>query len=234
MYQAVILEDNDQDASLLQRRVESSPFASEVSATRASGPAQLVEVIKDEGLPDILFADIVLKDSEVDGIEVVRDLLPRGCDTQVIYVTGYAEYCVPVYETDHVYFLLKPVDQKTFDRALGRAVGNLQGKARQLLRITFKGETTIIPFNEITHIESKLRKIVVHTANGTYEMYATLSSVLEQLPSSFAQSHKSFLVNMDAIARVDSSSIELRSGVVVPVGQRFGGFFRRKLAAYLA
>ena len=48
----------------------------------------------------------------------MRDLFPTGSKTQVIYATGYIEYCTPVYETQHVYFLVKPVRQSTLDDAL--------------------------------------------------------------------------------------------------------------------
>lgn len=67
---------------------------------------------------DILITDINLGTDAADGISTVRDLFPAGSKTQVIYATGYIEYCTPVYETQHVYFLVKPVRQSALDDAL--------------------------------------------------------------------------------------------------------------------
>lgn len=37
-------------------------------------------------------------------------------------MTGYVEYATPVYETPHVYFLLKPVQAEQLYAALGKAL----------------------------------------------------------------------------------------------------------------
>lgn len=234
MYQAIILENDEREALAVRDRIGNSPFAGRLSVSTVANVCQLAALIEKEGLPNILFADIVLEEKGMNGIEVVRHLIPTGSGVQVIYITGYAEYCVPVYETEHVYFLLKPVDQETFDRALWRAVEKLQEHERRLLPITFKGETTLLPFDQILFVESRLRKVIFHTASGEHEMYATLGDVLEQLPPSFTRAHKSFLVNMDAIVKLGSTSVELRSGDTVPVGQRFSGPLKRSFATYLA
>ena len=42
--------------------------------------------------------------------------------TQVVYVTGHAEYCTKVYDTDHVSFLLKPVGRTELRAALKKAI----------------------------------------------------------------------------------------------------------------
>lgn len=58
---------------------------------------------------------------EESGIELVKRLAPETAGVQVIYVTGYVEYCTKVYETEHISFLLKPVDRVELLQAVTRA-----------------------------------------------------------------------------------------------------------------
>ncbi len=231
-YQAVVLEDDAQAASTIVSRIEQSPYASELSVAHVTSAQELAVHFADAGRPDILFADIELGEGEASGIQSVRKLVPFGCGTQVIYITGYAEYCVSVYETEHVYLLLKPVDQMTFNKALKRAISNLQTRQEQMLAVSFKNQTTLVPFEDICYVESRLRKVIVHTADESFETYATLADMITALPASFLRCHKSFLVNMDLIVRMEAGELTVRSGEVIPVGQRYREEVKGKLATY--
>ncbi len=232
MYQAVILEDDAQAASIIDDRIAHSPYASEISVAQVSSPQKLDELIVRSGKPDILFADIQMAEGEPNGIQAVQRLIPTGSRTQVIYITGYVEYCTSVYETQHIYFLLKPVKQKTFNKALKRAIENLRTCQERILPISFRNQTSFVPLDDILFIESKLRKVVVHTADESFETYATLAEMSDALPASFARCHKSFLVNMDAICKLDTDGFMMVSGEYVPIGQRYKSQMKESIAMY--
>ena len=232
MYTAVVLEDDAQAASVIEARIADSPYAGELSVTHVASPAALADRLSEAGRPDILFADIRVEDDSEDGIQAVRDLLPWGCGTQVIYITGYVEYCVSVYETHHVYFLLKPVDQATFNKALKRALDNLRSREERMLPVTYKGKTTLVDPVDVLYIESRLRKVIFHEEDEDHEVYSTMSEMAEVLPSSFVRCHKSFLINMDAIQTFDATEVMLRSGQKVPVGQRYRDSLRASMVRY--
>lgn len=40
------------------------------------------------------------------GIHFVQKYFPAATGTQVIFITGYVEYCTKVYEANHLYFLV--------------------------------------------------------------------------------------------------------------------------------
>ena len=63
------------------------------------------------GCPQIALLDIHLNDTPENGIALAKELFPAGCGTSVIYITGYIEYVSDVYETEHIYFLRKPVEK---------------------------------------------------------------------------------------------------------------------------
>ena len=117
----------------------------------------------------------------------------------MIYVTGFIEYCTSVYRTEHVYFLAKPVAQDDLDDALDRAFERLAARASKPLSIRFGGKVVLVAPERISYIESDRRKVHIHVGAEDIETYASLSDIAAELPASFIQCHKSFLVNMDCI-----------------------------------
>ena len=117
-YTVCIVEDNAECAAALIDRVAASPFSEGLVIHEMASRAELESFVSEGRAIDILITDINLGTDAADGISMVRDLFPVGSKTQVIYATGYIEYCTPVYETQHVYFLVKPIRQSALDDAL--------------------------------------------------------------------------------------------------------------------
>lgn len=130
-YTVCIVEDNAECAAALIDKVAASPFSEGFEVHEMASRAELEYFVSEGHAVDILITDINLGTDAADGISMVRDLFPVGSKTQVIYATGYIEYCTPVYETQHVYFLVKPVRQSTLDDALKKALENLAGQSTQ-------------------------------------------------------------------------------------------------------
>lgn len=107
-YTVCIVEDNAECAAALIDRVAASPFSEGLVIHEMASRAELESFVSEGRAIDILITDINLGTDAADGISMVRDLFPAGSKTQVIYATGYIEYCTPVYETQHVYFLVNP------------------------------------------------------------------------------------------------------------------------------
>ena len=221
MYSLVIMDDMEEAAQEAQRAVEASPLGSLFSIIRVANSAEL-KSLRGGGAPcDVLIADIRLGDDELaNGIRAVRELFGRGCATQVIYLTGYIEYCTEVYETDHVYFLTKPICQVDFDRALARAVEGLKHAASENLMVKHGHTVIAVPCGEVTFIESRLRKLEIHTVDGVHDTYGTIPDIMGALPRGFVRTHKSFVVNLAHVTRLDPDEFVLRSGEVVPVSKR--------------
>ncbi|WP_143412183.1 LytR/AlgR family response regulator transcription factor [Arabiibacter massiliensis] len=177
--------------------------------------------------------DIVLGSRACDGIEAVKRFAPDGCGTQVVYVTGHPEYCTKVYQTEHVYFLTKPVAQAHLDDALGKALANLERAASRPIAVQTGGTVHALVPERIDFIESDRRKVRIHQGQEVIEAYASLAELAEKLPASFVRCHKGFLVNMDHIAKLQSSDVLLRSGELVPLSQRRRPAVRESFIAHL-
>ena len=241
-YAVCIVEDEAECAAALIGKVVNSPFAEGLAVRQMASRAELESYISAGHAVDILITDINLGTDAADGIAMVGDLFPEGSKTQVIYVTGYIEYCTPVYETQHVYFLVKPVRQSALDDALKKALENLATQKTPAdtpknpsCSLTFgvRGKTIVVDAASVEFLESEHRKLRFHTDDGEIEVYCSLGDALGMLPGGFAQCHKRFIVNLADGVEVGRDDIHMKTGVRVPMGQKRRHDVKEALLDYL-
>ncbi len=217
----LILEDDPEYQKVLRDMVATYPGSTGLVVDVISSISTLEALVASGTRIDIFMTDINLGQDKPSGIEVVRRYFAASGKTQVIYISGYVEYCTPVYQTDHTYFLLKPVKQSDLNAALDKAVTNLRGSVCAPVVLQHSGTVTMVDPVNIEYVESDRRKVRVFTVSGRmFETYSTLGDMLAMLPDSFIQCHKSYLVNMAEIAEMRADGVLLRSGSEVPVSQR--------------
>lgn len=232
MYRLLIVEDNPAHAEILQGLVEACPQVAALRVECASSTTGLEELLAEEPA-DILIADIDLGPNEPNGIEMVQSLFPQGSGTQVIYVTGYMEFCTRAYRTEHVYFLAKPVGQDDFNDAIDKALAKLDNLRTSSLVVRSGGSVKLVQPGAISYVESDRRKVRIHVSGEVVETYATLTGLAGQLPTSFVQCHKSFLINMKHIVEMNKDNLVLHSGEVVPISQKKRKATREAFFRYL-
>lgn len=194
---------------------------------------------------DVLLCDISLGSAAADGqgaaeapadrqgIEFVGRHASADGFLQVIYISGHVEFCSEVYTTDHAWFLLKPVAQADFNRALDKALENLEGGFGGPIGVMVEGDVVLVPPRSVAYLESHLRKVRIHADGEVHETYATLSKLEERLPKTFVRCHKSFLINMDFAKRLERDRVVLTTGEIVPVSQRHRKGVREAFRAFL-
>lgn len=240
MYRVLIIDDDAASRQRVQDVLFSHYNPALFSVSCASSEADFLAQRLDFVTFDSVFADIELMDSSVsctaddastfstavgattpttNGIRFVQKYFPASTGTQVIFITGYVEYCTKVYEANHLYFLVKPFTDADFVKAVDKAFAALRTLVRNKFTFMANGELVSMPAARIEYLESNRRKVTVHTQKTTYETYASLKDVVPRLPDYFLWCHKSFLVNMNCVQRMMPAALELMSGVQIPVSQ---------------
>lgn len=238
MYRVAILDDDAVWAETLREKVLQYPGADAFDEVVAFTSVAELQAAAERRPIDILLMDIRLAPSESglpDGIDLVRHNFSMSGGTQVIYVTGYDDYHSRVYQTNHVYFLLKPIRQVDLDDALDAALVRLRNYVEQPIRVRVKYVERVLLPRDITYIESKRRVLHIHVGDPDEEVetYAQLASMASSLPARFVRCHNSFLVNLDYVKEYRSDSVLLTTGAIVPISRERRPAFRSTFFAYV-
>jgi two-component system LytT family response regulator len=189
--------------------------------------------------PDVVFLDVQMP--KLDGFEVLELIQTRAA---IVFVTAYDQYATKAFDAAAVDYLLKPFDETRFQTALGRVKRRLAENnsvavdANQLKtaakapgqfaeRIVVKDGTRvhIIPIKQLDFVEAQEDYVAIHSAGKTYLKQQTISSLEEQLnPSHFIRVHRSFIVSLEQVSKIepyskDSRIAVLKGGAQVPVSR---------------
>lgn len=183
-------------------------------------PENLMEDIdKGEKAFDAIFMDIELEKEE-NGIEYVKEIFRKAPEIPLIYVTGYHDrYVQQVFlnEANLEGYLMKPLDREI----LGQYLDKISEKksTKHMLCFSIKGKPYMIGADHILYLESDNHRVVIHTEEQTYSVYGKLSNIQKQLPASFIQCHKSFLINMNRVKYIEGNEICFSDGRRVPISK---------------
>lgn len=152
----------------------------------------------------------------------------------LIFVTGYREYMEEAFEVRAFRYLLKPIDTKKFSEVLDRAFREsktVESRAENFLLIKVGDIKKKIPLQNIFFIESRNKKVVVHTSEGNFETYGKMDALEIALGDFFYRCHRCYLVNPEKILAYGSDMIYLTNGEKIFLSRKkysdFVKFFMR-------
>ena len=183
---------------------------------------------------DIVFLDIQMEGT--DGIETAKRLRQRDEDTILIFITGIREYVFEAFDVAAFHYLLKPIEVDKFRevfRRAGRELEKRKSKRRETVLIKTRNRSFSLEKDSILYIESRGKKVEIHTTGETIEAYASMNEMEGQLGGGFFRCHRGYLVNMAYVAEYDSGSITLNNGEYVYLAKEKYGEFVKAYMRYL-
>lgn len=96
-----------------------------------------------------------------------------------------------------------------------------RNKTRQenYVPVITRKETAKVSTKEILYIEKELRIINIHTTGREYRFYGKLDDVIKFLDCNFHRCHKSCVVNLEKIVRMEDGVFYFSGGKTLRVGQ---------------
>ncbi|MFT7034822.1 MAG: two-component system LytT family response regulator [Cyclobacteriaceae bacterium] len=169
--------------------------------------------------PDLIFLDIMMP--KLTGLELL-ELIDNP--PLIIFSTAYDEYAIKAFEKNAVDYLLKPYSMKRFKEAVNKAKQKLSSEnlyhkglvelinykpmgEEVLSRVVVKTGTkiNIIAIEDIRYIEAMDDYVRLHTSGGSFLKQNTMKYYETHLPESdFVRIHRSFIVRVKEIARLES------------------------------
>lgn len=157
---------------------------------------------------DLIFLDINMP--HISGITLSK-IIPNTCS--IIFTTAHSEYAVESYTVHAVDYLLKPISLNRFTQAISKVLQTTKPKPfsdATWLLIKSGFDTFRIEHTAILYLEKEGNYMTYVCETDKILGRETIQEALNKLPSSFLQTHKSFIVNTNKITRYDRTSIYLQ------------------------
>lgn len=166
---------------------------------------------------DCLLLDIEMP--EMDGIEAAFRLREKGVEYKIIMLTGRTERFKEAFEIRAFRFVSKPVDIKELYRAIDAVRQRLIG--RNIIHVYRDGVKYEIVEKDVLFFEAKGSITLIYTINNEYRSEESLMSWMSILDDRlFYQCHKSYIVNMGKILKLEKKTIIMSNGEKVAVSKR--------------
>ena len=161
--------------------------------------------------------DLVYLDMDMDeksGLDLAKEIRQNyHSDCLILFLTNYPKYMQNSFDVRAFQYMIKPVQFDEFERKFNAA--------RKYLEID---EDNVVFFtNEIYYIEKEKssKQFLVYLEDKCVVAKGVLSAIENQLlEQHFMRTHRSYLVNMKHIRRIQKNDLVLSNGNLVPISRR--------------
>jgi two-component system, LytTR family, response regulator len=221
----VVIVDDEALARAVLREYLTGMAGVEVVAECANG-FEAVKAVADL-TPDLLLLDVQMP--KLDGFEVLELV---GRDVAVVFVTAYDQYALKAFDIHAVDYLLKPFSEERLAEAIDRARVRLgrgeplampevaaaarrdRGASSRVL-VRDGAKVHVLPVAKIAFAQAQDDYVCFSYEGRNYLKEQTLGEVEGLLdPAKFVRVHRSYLLNLDFLARMDVDERENRIAVL--------------------
>lgn len=177
---------------------------------------------------DLIFLDIQMPNET--GIEFLKN---NSIKAKVIFTTAYSEFAVESYALDVIDYLLKPISEERFNKAIKKLKYQLKieekAKAFELLeiapndfiKIKSGAEIFKIYFSELIRLQADGEYIKYITKEKTYLILGSLKKILTKLPPLFIQVHRGHIIALSEIKGRENYTLILKDFTHIPIGKTY-------------
>lgn len=233
---AIIIDDEAPARDIVRHYLKAFPFIT-IAEECSDGFAGL-KAIREHN-PDLVFLDIQMP--RLTGFEMLEVMDEKPL---IIFTTAYDQYAIKAFESNAIDYLMKPVSTERFAAAVEKAMEKLQAGRETIIQpssiienrspdaptltrvVVRKGNAiNIIPVETIRYIEAQDDYVMVWHTGGKALKQQRMKFFEESLPpSEFARIHRSYIVRIAEIAKIEPYGKEnylavLKSGDKLPVSR---------------
>ena len=153
---------------------------------------------------DVLLLDINLKGT-ISGLHIAEELRKINKNAYIIFTTAHLEYAMLAYKFKTFDYLPKPITFERLEETILRLFCDLEN-SRQKNYIKIGKSQAIVNESDILYIKRDGMKLIFHTKNQEFETYSSFAKIETNLPENFVRCHKSFIVNINNISNIETST----------------------------
>jgi len=178
---------------------------------------------------DVVFLDLNLP--QLDGKSILETITDK---LSVIIISASTDFAAESYNYNVADYLVKPIAFPRFSKAIAKVKEswiqkNRAAEAPSAIFLRDKGTIERINLTDLDYIEASGNYASFHFSNKKSLMrLMSLQKLSIFLPSNFLRVHRSFIVNLEAIQRIEGSSIIMGSHKI-PVGKSYRAVLNERI-----
>lgn len=213
-----IFDDNKVYLDYLKKKVSNQFANSENIEVEALNPDEIALKVENKICPyDIIITDIDM--GSFNGIDLAKKINIINPSSIIIFISNYLNYAMDVYDTQHIYFVLKSEAENRIPKALEKAVLVYNERKNHYLTIKYLNVEHRIPLMDITHIEALGRYLYIYDSIQSYKCINSLKVLATELSGAFVRCHNSYIVNLNYVRSISRTNCVLSSGTDIPISQ---------------
>lgn len=182
-----------------------------------------------EALQKINFSeiDLLLLDVEMPGITGLEFLNSLTVIPALVLVSGKKNYGADAFEYNAIDYLCKPVSHARFLKCVNKIKAHFEKSrmpelpGQQNIFIKHDGIHLRLSVDDILIVRANDNDVTLITNGRTYKTHLRLKDINDMLPqNAFMQVHRSFIVQLSKIDKVDGEVIEVNSRTI-PVSRTY-------------
>lgn len=220
----IIIEDNKVQEQLLASHIEDIGEL-ELLGSYSECKSAIKKLTNSD--VDILFLDVEIPN--MNGLEFLEKCNLKE-NTYVILTTANPKYAIEAFDSGVTDFLLKPISYTRFSKAISKVKNQIKmnNSKKDFMFIKSRGSYVKLLYKDILWIQSSSEYVIIYTSSKKYMVYSSMAAILEKLPSTFIRVHRSNIVSVDKIDKLDGNILEV-SGQSVKISKMYKESLMTKL-----
>ncbi|MDR0447151.1 MAG: LytTR family DNA-binding domain-containing protein [Treponema sp.] len=214
----LICDDIDSEVQNLEKAIKASDFKGNIICFNKGADA--LSCLLSEAKIDVCFLDVLMP--QMDGITLARKMRGANYRGEIVFLTTTKEYAVDSYDVKAYSYLLKPPNAAKVAQILKEIESMHKAQDTAGITVTTKTMKRFLFFHEISFVEVMGKKVYFRLLDGgDIEIYTALYEILPVLlaDSRFVQCHRSFVVNLDAVLKIQGKEVFFRCGKKAPIAR---------------
>jgi len=237
MYQAIIIDDEQDSVEILEDYIQQMPELT-LLASYTDPILAMNDIMKGDKI-DFVFMDVDMP--RISGIDLSKAI--RDQTKNLIFTTAHTKYAFDAFEVSAEAYLLKPFTFAKFALTINKILKSEKSEANTApagkdyerdfyIKTTDERNKFVrIRFLDIIAVESIKNYVKIYTGSEEIVSYLTLKEIKERLDESsdFIQIHRSFIVSKKYIEKVEGNLVKLPHNLLIPIGSFYKDTFNEYL-----
>lgn len=179
---------------------------------------------------DIIFLDIEFKE-KMNGMQFGDYLRNKqqNAEVTIIYISSMEGYAKQLFQFHPFDFIIKPITYEKISKCMDSyyKTNFLTNKYFRFMKSKSEHDISV---NQIEYLQSKGKKVIMHTVTEEIEFYGQLSNCInEKCFKKFIVIHKSYFVNPIYIERFSYDYVILKGNIKLPISRTYQEKVRERL-----